>query len=234
MNTKGDINFSIKDMFSEAWQKVTGFKGTFWAALAIVLLITIVAFIIIMDISGMIEGPAESADRLTTFRPLAEVLKLLLSVFITTPLAAGLWMISMRRSVDAPINYKMVFQYFSYWKTLWAYPVIFSVLGVISELTIHIPFLPFIVFLAMIYFAISYFMFIPLVIDKKLSAWDALETSRKTMGQHFFKMLGIVILFFLISLVSMLTIGIAFIWTLPWIYLIMGIIYRNIFGVGSI
>ena len=143
-------------------------------------------------------------------------------------------MLAIKRSVDRPIIYQSIFQYFSFWKTLWVYPVIFAVLSCVAEIAMNSSLIKLIVVLASLFFAISYFMFIPLVVEKKLSSWQALETSRKTISQHWFKMLWLVIFFTLIVIVSMMTAGIALIWTMPWIYCVMGILYREMFGVEKI
>lgn len=228
---KGNYDFTINTLMSEAWEKTKGFKGSFWAALVIVLLISGVGFFIIQDISNMIEGPVNSAETGGGFRPIADVLKLILSVFISTPLAAGLWMLAIRRSVDMPVTYKSIFQYFSYWKTLWAYPVIFAVLGAIDEIAMDYSIVRLIVLALMIFAGVSYFLFVPLVVEKKLGTWEALETSRKVVFCHWFKFLWLMIVFTLIACVSIIPAGIALIWSLPWIYCAMGILYRDIIGV---
>jgi uncharacterized membrane protein len=154
---------------------------------------------------------------------------MIFSIFITTPLFAGLLMLSIKHCSGTMVPANSVFNYFSYWKKLWIYPVVMTAIALIQELDIGA--LSFIVFLLMIFLAVTYFMFIPLVAEKNLSTWEALETSRKTIFHHWFKTLWFIILIGLIMLGSMLTLGIALIWTLPWIYNAIAVLYRNMFGV---
>lgn len=230
-NMNQDYDFNIKSIFGEAWKKIDGFKGTLWAAFALTLLIVGVALIIVTDISNVIEGPANSAESIGGFRPIAEILKLIVSVFITTPLGAGLFVLGIKRSANLPVSYKIIFQYFSYWKTLWIYPVIFSILNILSELLIQSSVASLIIMLITLATAVTLFMFVPLVAEKKLGMKEALEASARTVAKHWFKMLWFIILLAFIAIGSMLTAGIAFIWTLPWMYCAMGILYRNMFGV---
>lgn len=230
-----NYNYTVKSLFSEGWEKMKGFKGSFWAAFAIVLIITSIGYIIIKDLSTMIEGPVNSADHVFRIRPLGEALRLLLTIFVSMPLGAGLWMMAIRRSLNLPIQYQMVFQYFSYWKRLWIYPIIFAVINWIGiALGVFLPLITLITSLLSLYIAVTYFMFVPLVVEKNLDTWTALETSRKAVTPYWFKTLWVIFLFLLITLGSLATAGIAFIWTLPWIYCVMGVFYRNMFGVTTI
>jgi uncharacterized membrane protein len=71
---------------------------------------------------------------------------------------------------------------------------------------------------------------IPLVIDRGLSPWQAMEASRKAITQHWFKVFGLIFTLGLMILVSAIPLGIGLIWTLPLTVICMGILYRTIFG----
>ena len=72
---------------------------------------------------------------------------------------------------------------------------------------------------------------IPLVVERGLSPWQALEASRKAITQHWFKVFGLFFVLMLIMLLSMIPLGIGLIWTLPLLIVTMGVLYRTIFGV---
>ena len=59
---------------------------------------------------------------------------------------------------------------------------------------------------------------IPLIVERGLSPWQAMEASRKAITQHWFKVFG---LFLLLGLI----------WTIPLFVMVMGVLYRTIFGV---
>ena len=82
-----------------------------------------------------------------------------------------------------------------------------------------------------IYLSIAYYMALPLVAEKGLSPWQALEVSRKTISKRWFTMFFFSIVISLIVMASMIPLGIGLIWTLPMMMIAYGIIYRNMFGV---
>lgn len=72
-----------------------------------------------------------------------------------------------------------------------------------------------------------------LVVDRDTGVWQAMETSRKLVTRHWFKVffLGIVVILVLIG--SGFLIGIPYIWTLPWAVLCLAVVYRNLGGVRT-
>ena len=224
----------IKKIFSEAWEKNKGFKGSFWAAFLIFMLITIIVYAIAYDISVMIEGPPNSAEKAGQLAPVWEFSKLILSIFVITPLGAGLWALCVKRSVLAPITYTELFRYFSYWKTLWGYPVLFGVLNLLSILLLFIPFLGLAISLLTLFATIVFIFYIPLAIDKNLKPQQSFLGSWQAVKPNLLTFIGFWLLVFGISILSALTLGIALIWTLPWIYCAMGILYRDTCGVSTL
>ena len=77
---------------------------------------------------------------------------------------------------------------------------------------------------------IAYAFAMPLVVEKNISAWRALETSRKALTGKWFPMLGLMLLMMLVNSLTVLTLGIALIWTIPWSVLIMSMVYTKLFG----
>ncbi len=82
-----------------------------------------------------------------------------------------------------------------------------------------------------IYLMIAYALALPLVIERGLSPWQALETSRKAISQHWFKVLGLNLVLGLIVGLSAIPLGIGMIWTVPLWAIASGVLYRTIFGV---
>lgn len=226
----GRYDFNIKAIFSEAWKKTDGLKGRFWKALILVLIITIVTTMIAFSVDAMF-FPANNPEAAMAPHPVAQLLQMVFSIFLTTPLFAGLLMLCIKQCVGVFAPFNTVFQYVSYWKKLWAYPVAMTVLALASAYSADIPMMRFIVFLLMTFIVVTYFMFIPLVVEKNLSTWEAMEASRKTIFHHWLKTLWFMIVIGLIMVASALTLGIALIWTLPWIYNAIAMLYITMFGV---
>jgi len=82
-----------------------------------------------------------------------------------------------------------------------------------------------------IYLAVAYMLAIPLIVERGLSPWQAMEASRKAITQHWFKVFGLFLLLGLIVSISAIPLGIGLIWTIPLFVMVMGVLYRTIFGV---
>jgi len=73
---------------------------------------------------------------------------------------------------------------------------------------------------------------LPLILDQEMSAWEAMEASRKAIHKVWWKVAGTLFLMGLIYTVSALPLGIGLIWTVPMFIVLGGVIYRCLFDVG--
>lgn len=223
----GQYSFNISAIFGEAWEKTSGFKLRFWKAcltfLVIMFFIMLISVIGDFAITGIPENPKENPP---TFI-IGTLIQMIFNIFVITPMVAGLYMLAIKNIEGIVLPWRSIFNYFSYWKKLWIYPVVLSLLNIGASLSPS--FLAFLISLLLLFLTVTYYMFIPLVVDKNLSTWESLEVSRKTIFHHWFKTLWFLILLGLIIFASLLTLGIALIWTLPWIYNAIGVLYRNMF-----
>jgi uncharacterized membrane protein len=221
-----------KAIFSEAWKKTEGFKGRFWQALLCIAVIILASSFVSFSINGLLTGTT-SAEAMASIHPIAQILQMLFSIFLVTPLFAGLIMLAIKNMTGTAAPFTSIFHYIKYWKELWIYPVIMTILSLIKDLFLDYDSIQLIVLLITLALTVTYLMFIPLVVEKKLHAWDALETSRKTITPQWFRVLWFVIIIGLILVGSALTLGIALIWTLPWIYNAIAILYRHFYGIQT-
>lgn len=222
----GEYDFVISEVLKEAWDKTYGLKGSFWLA-AILLGI---GMIIISSVLGMALGASAfdpnampTPEEMTGFFAQQMMIQLIMMV-ILAPFMTGMMMMGVKRSVDRPVSFKMMFGYFSV-----AVPTIIAVL--LTTILTWVGLL--LLIIPGLYLAIAYGLTIPLVGDKKLSAWQAMEASRKAITKRWFKFLGLYIVMMLIVLVSIIPLGIGLIWTYPMFMAVIGILYRDIFGVTS-
>jgi uncharacterized membrane protein len=81
-----------------------------------------------------------------------------------------------------------------------------------------------------IYLMIAYMFSMPLVVEKNMPAWQSLEVSRKALTRKWFPIFGLLLLMGFINTLAIFTLGIAWIWTIPWSVLTMSMVYTKLFG----
>lgn len=213
----GQYTFNIGEVFSEAWQKTKGSKTKFIGAGLIYIGISIF-IVLIQALPTMVLG--ESA--VTT---VIDIIMSVLPLFITTPLFIGLYFMGVRRASNGPIAVGQIFQYFGRMLPL--------VLGMfLLYLLLALGFI--LLVLPGIYLMVAYAFALPLMADKGLSPWQALEISRKAVTHRWFSFFAFLILTLLIYLISIVFLFIPLIWTFPWLMIAFGITYRNLFGYSEI
>ena len=81
-----------------------------------------------------------------------------------------------------------------------------------------------------IYLSFAYMYALPLVVEKDMGAWRALETSRKAITRMWFRATGFLLLISLILTLGMIPLGIPLIWFVPWLTLAYALVYFKLFG----
>lgn len=211
-------NWKIGAVLSEAWALSNGFKATYWGAF-----LCYIGIIILFAIAG-----GALTLGLAMIYPTAAIITSVVLQFaqliVTAPLMAGLLMMGIKRAEGAPVNAFIIFNYFPKTLPLFLAYLLMMLIGTIGLVLLVIP---------GIYLLVAYALALPLLVDKNLSIWQALETSRKGLTACWFRFFGLSIVNFLIIIVSAIPLGIGLIWTLPWLLITMGIVYRDLFGVNS-
>jgi hypothetical protein len=87
--------------------------------------------------------------------------------------------------------------------------------------------------LSAIYFGVAYSFAIPLIVDKKIGFWDALETSRQLITKKWFSVFGFFLLLFLINLAGILFLFVGIILTIPFTINAVAAAYESIVGLSS-
>lgn len=225
----GQYDFSISGVMSEAWSLVNGTKATVTGGMAIMYAI-IFGITMIMGIISAILIPmmiGASPDNPDAVMGISMVLQTAIQVIvmaITYPFTAALILIGIRRSVGLHISFSMIFSCFNRIFSLLALNILLLVLVTIGFVCLVIP---------GIYLLVSYIMAMPLLVEKDMSIWQALETSRKAVSKKWFKIFGLLAVVFLIMMVSVIPLGIGLIWTMPFSFIAIGILYREMFGVEA-
>jgi hypothetical protein len=238
------------------------------------LIIGALIFMVVGVLSGQVSGDWHSLSTLQELapddsHPLSLGMKVLMYVlvyaglFVILPLLAGLWMIGLLHVSDRSIRVGMVLKYYKKpWRygvaDIWAnffvqdLPTFLAGTGM-KFLTATIGTVAYwlcvpAAFAIGIYAYISYFFTIPLLADKELTTWGALESSRKAIGFRWFDVCRAVLVISLVTIVIpvlviamlastvhplMLIMAILLIWLIPFCALCTAILYREIFGVTT-
>ena len=215
----GDYDFTIGATLTEAWEKVSGLKGPFWAAATLVTILVLVAGLVLSLVANFL-GVLDTSG-IGLLIPLLGQLAILALMY---PFMAGIVMLGVRRSIDPPISYNEIFAYFAYVAPLIVAAILMAIFITLGFLLLVIP---------GIYLAVAYMFTVPLIVEKNLGFWEAMETSRKAITRHWFKFALVLIIMTVIIFISIIPLGIGLIWAYPMMIAVMGILYRDTFGVDQ-
>lgn len=83
-----------------------------------------------------------------------------------------------------------------------------------------------------IYLAVAYMLTVPLIVERKLGFWDAMEASRKIVTKRWFSFFGFGLLLLLMNIVGALLCGLGLLVTVPVTYSAIVAAYENIVGLN--
>lgn len=214
----GDYEFSIGDVLKEGWQKTKGAKWAihlafFWYLLVIIAVAVLMQLAMVTVISKLPDPNIVIA--------VSVVQQIVLNI-IVLPIVMGIFLLGVKRSVDAPLESTSIFDYFSKTVSIFLTVLLIYIMVIIGFILLVVP---------GIYLSLAYFMALPLVVEKGLSPWQAMEVSRKAITKRWFSFFFFGLLIGIIVFISMIPLGIGMIWTLPLMLICYGILYRNMFGV---
>ncbi len=214
----GNYQLTVADVINESWRLTKGTKWTFNIAISVYGILIILASVLALlpILLSLVVNPG-------VLIVLAVVFYLSL-MLLSNPMTIALIMMGINRATDQPISAGMLFS--QYHKTFPLFAVIL-VSGILINIGSYLLIIP------GIYLAIAYALSAPLVAEKDLSFWRAMETSRKAITHKWFTMFGIVFVLLVLNMIAMLPFGIGLIWTIPMSFIAIGITYRNIFGLGT-
>lgn len=219
----GDYHFVIGEVVNEAWEKTKGVKGQILLALGLYILVyAAVAFasqvvFSALGLTAIPEPDGSNVGRVMGFN----LLQNMVVTVSTMPMMLGVFILGLRRAVDAPLSVASIMRHYD--KTV---PLAITLVMMYVMCTIG-----FILFIVPgIYLSIAYYMAMPLVVEKGLGPWQALETSRKAVSKRWFAVFGLCMLIGLINMLGMLAFGVGLVWTVPFTAIAFGILYRNMFG----
>jgi hypothetical protein len=213
----GRYDFTIGEVMSEAWGLVKGFKGSFWGAAFVIYGVLIAASLVWGGISFAVFGKNQN--------PIFNaVVNGLISAFMT-PLLVGIIAMAVRRAAGLPVSFSMAFAHIGKAPVMIGAGLLTTLLTYVGVALLVIP---------GIYLGLAYGMTLPLLAFNNIGVWKAMETSRKTITRKWFRVFGLYFVVGLLVGLSALPLGIPLIWTFPWMILVMGVLYRKMFGIPAV
>jgi membrane-anchored glycerophosphoryl diester phosphodiesterase (GDPDase) len=205
-------DFDIIELTKEGRRRMEGVKGVFVAAFAIYIL---TAVIMQTALSVIFPSPAENPDFAN------QTIVTILSYPVLIPMLTGMIMMAIRHVRGETIMYKDIFGYYTMTWTLALAALLIYMMTVVGLMLLILP---------GIYLSVAYIFTLPLIADKGMGIWDAMERSRKRGTQHWFKGFGLMILLSLGLMVGFLSFGIGLVWAVPLMLITLyGLLYPIMF-----
>jgi hypothetical protein len=209
--------FTVGGVLRESWEKVKGIKSSIWAGSALMYLVLIV---IIAGGAFLLPDPAMELEGAGVTAYLISALYQVVTEVVSMLFIAGLLFMGIRHVAGDKISWKMIFHGFSFTGKIIVVSILQFILVTIGFLLLILP---------GIYLVVGYAMAIPLIVDKNLSPWQALETSRKAVHKVWWKVAALYIIMSLIVLVAAIPLGIGLIWAWPMMMVAAGVVYHRLF-----
>lgn len=213
----GNIDISMLGTLGEAWRDLKGFKLKCHIATAIWFVVYLLAaFISVPIIIGL---AAFGADKNTA----SIIASLLQSVAIaaTMPMIAGITIMGIRHGQKKTVSSGSVFHYLNRILGAIIWYFLMSLMIVLGFILLVIP---------GIYLSFAYMFSLPLMIEKNLTPWQALELSRKVVTRIWFRATGFLLLVSFLLVLGTIPLGIPLIWIVPWTALAYAMVYFKLFG----
>ncbi len=239
--------FSPTEAVKTAWNKVHGVKTTFFIALLILVVLQLMTMYLNKQIN-----PTK-----IDWNDIYILIFMLIIGVVRVMLLAGLNYLGIQRAENVPININMISYGFSislFFKIIWLSFItmfLFMVIGVIAGLAV-----PFLIakFLALssamaklimilawffsgvlaLFFAMRFSMANGIVImEKDLTAWKAIKKSYRVTDGQVFNLFFLMVVNIGITALTILTLGIGFIWTIPYLFINYGEVYKRLIAIDK-
>jgi len=213
----GNIEISMTGTMGEAWRSLKGFKMKCHVAFLLYFIIAIGAAF--ASAPAIIGFTAIGAD-LQTATILGSVIQMVASI-VVMPMFMGIHIMGMRHAENKSVSAGSIFGYFNKIPAIFLCYLMMIIMIMLGTVLLILP---------GIYLMYAYMFAMPLVVEKNLPAWRALEISRKALTRTWFRFFGLVLLLMLINVIAMIPLGIGMIWSIPWSVLTMSMVYTKLFG----
>lgn len=210
---KNDYDFDIIEMVKAGWERIDGVKQQFVIGFAIYIAIAIVVQLLL----GLLFPQG------TQLEPnyLNQQIVGILSYPVLMPIMVGIMMMAIKYSRGEEVNFKSVFEYYHLTGKLALAGILIYIMTMIGILLLVLP---------GIYLSVAYAFALPLIVDKDMEVWAAMEHSRKTVTKHWFKVAGLMGLLSIIMFISIIPLGVGLVWSVPLMFVTLyGLAYPIMF-----
>jgi hypothetical protein len=213
----GNIEISMLGSLGEAWRVLKGFKLKCHIASVLWFIVYVIAALLAIPIALLLVNLGADEATAGIISSIVQVV----AISATMPMMVGIMIMGIRHLQGKPVSVGSIFSYFGYAPRVLLWYILMTLMIMIGYLLLILP---------GIYLTFAYMFSLPLIVEKDMSVWQALETSRKSISKFWFRFAGFMILVMLIMTVSMIPLGIPMIWTVPWVTLAWSLIYFKLFG----
>lgn len=209
----GEVSAGL--LIKESWAMTHGVKGSIWAGIVII-------FLVLFTFGGVaVYLLSHSGNRAGTLvAAWLNILSQLSSTILSITFLSGLINIGIRRVAAQSFSWNLVFSGFSRIGSI-------VIAGLLMSLLITSGFLLFV--LPGIYLAVGYSLALPVIMDKRVGPWEAMEMSRQAVHKKWWQVFGAYLIMYLIYVLSLIPFGIGMIWTVPMFFTLTAVIYRTLF-----
>jgi hypothetical protein len=226
----------ILDTLNTAWDKVKGVKGTFWAVMGIVIALEFVIGIF----TGLFQGPHGQL-------PIALGLLTFVVGLIVLMIAWGMLYFGIQRAADQPIQFSMISYVFNtslFFRMIGVYILqmlilagVSALLGVAFVVTHFLPgggavvvgILVYIVWL-IVFVHVIFRMYLSkaFVIARHMGPLTAIYASFAATKGNVWRLVGVAFCSVLVFFVSAIPLGIGLIWSLPFLFINYGEVFKRL------
>ena len=215
----GNFEVNMLETLGESWRGLKGFK----LKCLIAILLYLVVFIVIGMAFGVVAGIIAQTGGDQSVFVVVNIVSQIVMTAIALPMSIAILIMAMRHANSKSVSAGEIFRHFGVIGTLFFAYIIMTIMIMLGFVLLVLP---------GIYLMFAYIYSMPLILEKKMGAWHALETSRKAITKVWFRLFGLMLLISLINLAGIFTL-VGWIWTVPWTVLAMAMVYQKIFGVEA-
>jgi len=208
-----EYDFDIIPMIKAGFARIEGVKLQFVIAFVIYILVAIV----VQTLLGLIfpQGTIEAPNYLN------QQIVGILSYPVLMPIMAGIIMMAIEHGRGEEVNFKSVLNYYHLTGKVALAGILIYIMTMVGFVLLVIP---------AIYVSVAYVFTLPLIVDKNMEVWEAMEHSRKTVTKHWFKVAGLMGALSIILFLGAIPLGIGLIWTVPLMFVTLyGLAYPVMF-----
>jgi uncharacterized membrane protein len=209
-----EYDFDVMKVIKEGFRRIEGVKQPFILAFSLYITVAIVTQLVLGIFFPSPPPPAEP-------NLLNQQIISILSYPILMPIMTGIIMMAVKYAREEPVEVKSIFDYYHIVGHLALASILIYIMTLIGFLLLIIP---------GIYLSVAYVFTLPIIADKGLGVWEAMELSRKTVTKQWFKIAGVMGILSILSILGFLTLGIGLIWAIPLFFVTLyGLLYPMIF-----